>query len=280
MQVHHVAHENAILLLDGSLCTPLADAFYNSLAEDQHGNITAEFDIKGDKHTITLNTKVKRSCDLLSVKEKLVECKKNILQCMAENIIDQTREYSLSSFMRAFDLLSEESFEARVKKIESLHNIYGLDSTHILEDWNDLSVKVVYKKRLTCSKESLINKYKVTFEQMNTMAQQLKVATRNEKSQKVMWQNFLKTNEMPCGDMCKLISLMVSIPANTGWIKHAYSILELICQGRRNRLSTDTMKNLFLLGVLKLKVKDAFAYDQEVENLLEVHKQYSSCIEL
>ena len=274
MQVHHVAHENAILLLDGSLCTPLADAFYNSLAEDQHGNI------KGDKHTITLNTKVKRSCDLLSVKEKLVECKKNILQCMAENIIDQTREYSLSSFMRAFDLLSEESFEARVKKIESLHNIYGLDSTHILEDWNDLSVKVVYKKRLTCSKESLINKYKVTFEQMNTMAQQLKVATRNEKSQKVMWQNFLKTNEMPCGDMCKLISLMVSIPANTGWIKHAYSILELICQGRRNRLSTDTMKNLFLLGVLKLKVKDAFAYDQEVENLLEVHKQYSSCIEL
>ena len=280
MQVHHVAHENAILLLDGSLCTPFADAFYNSLAEDQHGNITAEFDIKGDKHTITLNTKVKRSCDLLSVKEKLVECKKNILQCMAENIIDQTREYSLSSFMRAFDLLSEESFEARVKKIESLHNIYGLDSTHILEDWNDLSVKVVYKKRLTCSKESLINKYKVTFEQMNTMAQQLKVATRNEKSQKVMWQNFLKTNEMPCGDMCKLISLMVSIPANTGWIKHAYSILELICQGRRNRLSTDTMKNLFLLGVLKLKVKDAFAYDQEVENLLEVHKQYSSCIEL
>ena len=187
MQVHHVAHENAILLLDGSLCTPLADAFYNSLAEDQHGNITAEFDIKGDKHTITLNTKVKRSCDLLSVKEKLVECKKNILQCMAENIIDQTKEYSLSSFMRAFDLLSEESFEARVKKIESLHNIYGLDSTHILEDWNDLSVKVVYKKRLTCSKESLINKYKVTFEQMNTMAQQLKVATRNEKSQKVMW---------------------------------------------------------------------------------------------
>ena len=159
MQVHHVAHENAILLLDGSLCTPLADAFYNSLAEDQHGNITAEFDIEGDKHTVTLNTKVTRSCDLLSVKEKLVECKKNILQCMAENIIDQTKEDSLSGFMRAFDLLSEESFEARVKKIESLHNIYGLESRHVLEDWNDLSVKVVYKKRVACSKESLINQY-------------------------------------------------------------------------------------------------------------------------
>ena len=75
-KVHCVAYETASLLLDESLCTPLADALYNSLAEDQHGNITAEFDIKGDKHTVTLNTKVTRSCDLLSVKEKLVECKK------------------------------------------------------------------------------------------------------------------------------------------------------------------------------------------------------------
>ena len=117
---------------------------------------------------------------------------------MADNIIDQSKEDSLSGLMSAIDLLSEENFEARVKKIESLHDIYGLDSEHVLEDWNDLSVKVAYKKRLTCSKESLINQYKVTYEQMNMMAQQLKVAARNEKSQKVMWQNFLKTNEMSC----------------------------------------------------------------------------------
>ena len=45
-------------------------------------------------------------------------------------------------------------------------------------------------------------------------------------------------------------------------------------------MSNDTMKNLFLLGVLKLNIKDAFAYDREVENMLEVHKQCSSCIEL
>ena len=121
---------------------------------------------------------------------------------MAHNIIDQSKEDSLSGLMSAIDLLSEENFEARVKKIESLHDIYGLDSEHVLEDWNDLSVKVAYKKRLTCSKESLINQYKVTYEQMNMMAQQLKVAGRNEKSQKVMWQNFLKTNEMSCVMKC------------------------------------------------------------------------------
>ena len=46
-EVHCVAYGTASLLLHESLFTPLADALYNSLAEDQHGNITAEFDIKG-----------------------------------------------------------------------------------------------------------------------------------------------------------------------------------------------------------------------------------------
>lgn len=56
------------------------------------------------------------------------------MQCVADNIIDQTKEYSLSGLMSTFDLLSEESFEVRVKKIELLHDIYGLESEHVLED--------------------------------------------------------------------------------------------------------------------------------------------------
>ena len=42
---------------------------------------------------------------------------------MAENINKQTKD-SLSCLMIAFDLLSEESFKARVKKIDSLNGIY------------------------------------------------------------------------------------------------------------------------------------------------------------
>ena len=95
---------------------------YNSLVEDQHGKITDELEIKGDKHTVTFNTKVTRSYDL-SVKEKLVWCTKSILQSMAENINKQTKD-SLSCLMIAFDLLSEESFKARVKKIDPLNGIY------------------------------------------------------------------------------------------------------------------------------------------------------------
>ena len=57
-EVHRDACETANVPLDKNISTPLADALYDSLKEDQHCNIIADFDIKGTKHTITLNTKV------------------------------------------------------------------------------------------------------------------------------------------------------------------------------------------------------------------------------
>ena len=81
-----------------------------------------------------------------------------------------------------------------------------------------------------------------------------------------MWQVFLKCNEMSCWDVCKLLRIMFSVPANTEWIECAYSILELTCQQRQNRMA---MKNLFFLGVLQVKAKDAFSYNQEAAYLLK-----------
>ena len=62
---------------------------------------------------------------------------------------------------------------------------------------------------------------------------------------------------------------MFSIPPNTGWIERAYSILELICQKRRNLLKVDTMRDLFFLAVLKLDPKDCFSYKEEIEFMLK-----------
>ena len=84
-----------------------------------------------------------------------------------------------------------------------------------------------------------------------------------------MWQEFRKYNEMLHGDVCKLKRIMFSILPNTGWIEHAYSILELMGQRRQNRMAISTMKNLFFLGVLKLEVKDAFSYNQKAACLLK-----------
>ena len=85
---------------------------------------------------------------------------------------------------------------------------------------------------------------------------------------------------MSCEGMCKLIRIMLSISANTGWIERAYGILEPIRQEKRNRLSIHNEKSV-LLGCSQTEgVKDVIAYGQKVKNLLKGHQQCFSSIEL
>ena len=80
-----------------------------------------------------------------------------------------------------------------------------------------------------------------------------------------LWEQFLENNEITSRYLCRLVRIMFSIHANTGWVERAYSILEMICQKRRNRMAVRTLKELFFLGMLKLFVKDAFGYDAEID---------------
>ena len=72
-------------------------------------------------------------------------------------------------------------------------------------------------------------------------------------------------NEITSRYLCWLVRIMFSIPPNTGWVEQAYSILEMICQKRRNRMAVGTLKELLFLGVPKLSVKDAFGYEAEID---------------
>ena len=49
------------------------------------------------------------------------------------------------------------------------------------------------------------------------------------------------------------------------WARRADIHLELISQKRRNQLEIAPLKNLFLLAVLKLDVKDSFEYYKEIQ---------------
>ena len=51
------------------------------------------------------------------------------------------------------------------------------------------------------------------------------------------------------------------------WARRADIHLELICQKRRNQLEIAPLKNLFLLAVLKLDVKDSFEYYKEIQSM-------------
>ena len=82
-----------------------------------------------------------------------------------------------------------------------------------------------------------------------------------------MWTDYINMNEFDYGDMCRMIKIMMRIPPNTGWIERSYSLLEIICQKRRNQMALETMRNLFFLTMLKLPVRDCFSYDKEIERM-------------
>ena len=69
--------------------------------------------------------------------------------------------------MSAFDLSSEEDYEARASKVMSLYDVYCQDRVHDLEEWNSFKVKVNFPKRIDCTRIELLSQFKKAFEKMN-----------------------------------------------------------------------------------------------------------------
>ena len=82
-----------------------------------------------------------------------------------------------------------------------------------------------------------------------------------------LWQRFIQNNDITYQHLSTLIKIMISIPPNTGWVERAYSLLELICQKRRNQLAIESLMSLFFLSVLKLPIRDAFSYNKEIDKM-------------
>ena len=52
-----------------------------------------------------------------------------------------------------------------------------------------------------------------------------------------MWTDYINMHGFGYGNMCRMIKIMMRIPPNTGWIERSYSLLEIICQKRRNQMA-------------------------------------------
>ena len=135
------------------------------------------------------------------------------------------------------------------------------------EKWNGFSIKIVYKARLSCSKNELLEQFEKAWPKITSLHQELLNAPKPKPSQLKLWQKFLQRNIISLGGLCKLIVTVLSIPVNTGWVERAYSTLEMICAKRRNRLDMEHLKHEFFLAILKIPVKDAFSYNEEIKNI-------------
>ena len=174
-ETYNVAQKTVQTLLNEELKTPNADALLEGLHSDRNQNIMADIKMKDAVHTVTLNSKVTRGVTLDKVKEKLVKSKMEILQCMDDNILSlNDNNGSLAELMSAFDLSSEEDYEARASKVMSPYDVYCQDRVHDLEEWNGFKVKVNFPKRIDCTKSELLSQLKKGFEKMNCVARKLR----------------------------------------------------------------------------------------------------------
>ena len=251
--------------------TPLADHLLQSLHEDRNRNLKAVFKLKNSEHVLTLNERLtNRNKSLENLKEDLQGMKEAILQNIVENILDQNQPDSLLGLMSVFDLGSDEDYSSRVEKISQLFSIYGNNKEHnVDEKWNGYQVRIIYKKRLSCSKDDLLKQFDKAWPIMNRLSQEFSQAKEKgiQLTQYDLWKKFVQRNTIPCRHFCQLVKIMFATPLNTGWVERSYSTLEQLCPKRRAALKTQNLKTQFFMSTLRREPKDAFGYNAEIRNI-------------
>ena len=284
-EVHDIAHKTANKLVDPSLSTPKADIIFNSLSVDNNNNVcvtllaggvTTDDDGEADvpqQHTHILNEKLTRHRTFQSVKDGLKTTRENILKRLHDNIVDQVSDDSIFYLLNAFDLTSRESFDNRITKVKQLHKIFGNNVEHVVkEKWFDFDIHITYKARLHCSEDELVKQFKAGQGEMTSLAHELREDRIGviclKLTQHQQWLKFINRMGMECPDLCNLITVMISIPPNSGWVERAYSYLDQVCHKKRNRTNIEKpLKELFFLALLKLKPKDSQGYLNEIKIL-------------
>ena len=66
---------------------------------------------------------------------------------------------------------------------------------------------------------------------------------------------------------------MLATPAKTSRVERGFSQLQMVATKRRNHLKPENLETLFLLAALKIPVKPADCYEDEIKIL----EQWSRC---
>ena len=208
--------------------TKRADQFLQSLHVDEHDNVHATVTANESNHNTILNKRLTGRYDSLNkVKTDLVQLKDDILKFLSDQIIDQHEDHSVGWLMSAFDLESTEDLPSRLEKISKLHELYGIEREHEVEEqWFDYRVILIHKPRLRCNEANLRKEFEKAYSRMNVLSQELR--SGGISSQMEAWRKFFTTSLISYLNLCQLLEVMISVAVNTGWIERAHIILENI----------------------------------------------------
>ena len=273
--VHRMAAEFTDKLQ--TIPTPTADAFVAGLKLDSNNNLQANIEIKGNTHTITLNrqSRKKRGQDqvkeLEDIKSKLEEVMSDVLQNAIENVKSLTGKEETCYFMwSGFDLQSKFSIDQRLSNLRPLlclftegkiHQVLSYADCKTALTWQGFTIHLHHPRRITGSREEFEKEFCDGWPILSKMWLSHCINTvEAERDQLVVIRKFVDEYVSVYPTMCCFIYIMLATPANTSNVERAYSILEIICQPRRNRLSVEHLELLFLLSVMREEVGNVADY--------------------
>ena len=82
-----------------------------------------------------------------------------------------------------------------------------------------------------------------------------------------VFQKFLSNYVLEYQNTSLLVQAMLCTAANTSPVERGYTILQMVTSKRRNRIASENLELLFLLGTLKIPVKNPENYENERKHL-------------
>ena len=250
----------------------IEDIYLDEATNNLHGILH----IKDNQHTFTFNRhskgrrRVSPADELVQIKEKLTKIKKAVFDNAKENLKTlAAKEDTAFFYWSAFDLEDTASLDDRVNTLrplsqqychEKIYQVLAIDDkeTDLQEDvWQGYTVHLVHPKRLIGSQTDVEREFRDAWPALSrSWLNHVTTTARDMKkpNQLEVLSNFSCTLAGDYPNACLPIQILIASPSNSSPIEQSYSMLEIICAKRRNKLNPDYIAMLYILAILNLDV--------------------------
>ena len=133
-----------------------------------------------------------------------------------------------------------------------------------------IQVNTEYPKKIDCSEEEMKKELKEAFGALDRLWLTEINAAKFEKRQTDQlktFQKFLSNHVLEYENTSLLVQAMLWTAPNTSPVERGYAILQMVTSKRKNRITSKNLEVLFLLGTLKIAVKNPEDYENERKRL-------------
>ena len=202
------------------------------------------------------------------------DIKERVKDNASENIRSLVAREDTTFYMwSGIDMELKCSVDARIEKLKPLLNIFCNPKIHevleMTEDyennyeekiWRGYTVFLHHPKKLLSPKDEVIEELKYALSSLGKKWLNAIARSGSNADQMKVLSEFCAQSSAEFPNTCLLIQIMMANPANSSAIERSYSILEIICAKRRNRLTAEHIEAIYLLAVMKLQVKNVHDY--------------------